>query len=259
MRDPQTVAFEIHYPWWRQSIILAPGGKPHRYYDSFITIWHVDPETDGTDDSCGWFMRARHGDKKVLERIEAAFRFDWDPKYGGWFAQNGEPMMSIQAIALSMFWRAALEHFGNNREKTQRFMQRNLFDILFFAENAFDSMADGIRGRYGPSPREERITSSAGMVYSWILRAERPWYRSPRWHIHHWKLQVHPLQNFKRWAFSRCCKCGKGFGWGASVCSNSWHGAGPQWFRSEPGVYHGDCRNPKSDGLAQEAKAEVSR
>lgn len=40
MHDPMTVAFEIPRPW------------------PLVTVWHVDPERDGTDDSCDWFGHA---------------------------------------------------------------------------------------------------------------------------------------------------------------------------------------------------------
>lgn len=41
---------------------------------SILAIWHVNPETDGTDDSCGWF------NPKVTEREEKiiAEMVDWD-------------------------------------------------------------------------------------------------------------------------------------------------------------------------------------
>lgn len=35
-----------------------------------------------------------------------------------------------------------------------------------------------------------------------------------RFHVHHWKLQIHPWQNFKRWAFERCAECGGRYSWG---------------------------------------------
>ena len=53
MHDPMTVAFEVKYPWRDKSsgtTKLFPKG----YRRTFITVWHVDPETDGSDDSCGW-------------------------------------------------------------------------------------------------------------------------------------------------------------------------------------------------------------
>jgi hypothetical protein len=56
MHDPSTVAFQIPYPWpWPRQNWGAREKQPPR--ETFITIWHVDPETDGTDDSCDWFGR----------------------------------------------------------------------------------------------------------------------------------------------------------------------------------------------------------
>jgi hypothetical protein len=54
MHDPMTVAFEIKSPIKRKSE-LCPNG----YRSSIITIWHVDPEMDGSDDSCDWFGNRR--------------------------------------------------------------------------------------------------------------------------------------------------------------------------------------------------------
>lgn len=241
MHDPMTVAFEI--------------GR-------FATIWHVDPETDGSDDSCGWFMRSRHGDKKTLDCIARRFEHDFDRVFRseggtaylcGLFAPNGEPHFSVPGVALNLFFMAACEHFSSdghsNWKKARRWMQRNLFDILHFAENPTDSLYDSLTRKfeigcgeaYTPKSREDRIRQLASVIYGWILRADRPWYRHPRWHFWHWKVQIHPLLSLKRWLFSRCCKCGKGFRWSESVCSNSWHGTGPLWFRSEANVYHMDC------------------
>ena len=79
MHDPATQAFKINFPWGHR------GFGNQFYWEPFITIWHIDPCTDGTDDSCGWFMRARYGDKTMLENIKKDFAFDWDADWGGWF------------------------------------------------------------------------------------------------------------------------------------------------------------------------------
>lgn len=240
MRDPETVAFEIPNPFrWRKRF----DGK--WAMETLATVWHVDPETDGTDDSCGWFMRARHGDKETLEKIRGRFEFEWDAEYGGWFRPDGSPRLSVQGIVFNMIFLAALEHFGGKRDRAMRFCRRNLAEIVLFAENNCDSLHDGITQRYGAEKRDDRVKSFAGCTYSWILRAERPWYRHPRWHIHHWRIQVHAIQAFKRWAFSRCAACGKRFPWGYAPISSSWYGTGPRWFRSEKGVCHHACANRK--------------
>lgn len=35
-----------------------------------------------------------------------------------------------------------------------------------------------------------------------------------RFHVHHWKVQVHPWQTLKRFLFERCAECGRGYPWG---------------------------------------------
>lgn len=72
MHDPMTVAFEIKYPWRKYP-------KGHQWFkdgyrESFITIWHIDPERCGDDDSCDWFGRKR----KLNEKEEAIVEAMWD-------------------------------------------------------------------------------------------------------------------------------------------------------------------------------------
>jgi len=254
MHDPMVVAHEIRYPWRKYSRSEIEERAKARgvmtdhpsldfernYRDSFVTIWHNDPETDGTDDSCGWFMRARHGDPVLLEQVRKDFAFEWAH---GWFSESGFPNYSVMATAIMMFQRAAHTMFGHDWRKTRDFMQSHIYEILTFAENATDSLHSGITQRYGASKPDERIAEMAQCIFSWILRARRPWYKHPKWHIWHWSIQVPALQHFKRWAFSRCCKCKRGFSWGYSPRTDQWNADGPRWFRSESSVYHSDCSN----------------
>ena len=128
--------------------------------------------------------------------------------------------------------------------------------------------------------REQNAKSFFGAVMGKILRERRWWWQHPRWHLLHWvrkrdwskavdlvngapfkyrglpvpqwgiRIQVHPVQHFKRWAFSKCSKCGKGFRWGYAPCGNSWSGTGPRWFRREKDVFHSDCDRPESECVA---------
>ena len=63
----------------------------------------------------------------------------------------------------------------------------------------------------------------AGVIYSYIERDLRQWYKHPRWHIHHWKIHIHPLQKLIRAYFKKCDKCGKRLGMNGSVYGN-WNG-----------------------------------
>lgn len=207
MHDPLTVAFEIRYPW--RCYKCPKNDFEKKYRESFITIWHKDPEKDGTDDSCGWFMRSRHGNKETLKKIEKAFSVEWDSTFQsenpshvyntGWFTPEGNPNITLQGIVINMFNRAAFVVFNSDWKKTNKYMKEHLFDILMFADNNVDSLNKSINRIFEKAcneeyNKEESIKNFASIIYGCILRDIRPWYKHPRWHIWHWKIQIHPLR-----------------------------------------------------------------
>lgn len=63
-----------------------------------------------------------------------------------------------------------------------------------------------------------------------------------KFHVHHWRLQVHPLQDLRRWALTRCAWCGGKSRKGDPVNnSHQWDGPRGRWWQGEPGLYHCDC------------------
>lgn len=74
MHDPLTVAFEIKYPW--RTPTPVPKLWPHGYRRTFITIWHKDPERDGTDDSCDWFNQKRKLTPALKQLQEATWHLE---------------------------------------------------------------------------------------------------------------------------------------------------------------------------------------
>ncbi len=179
MHDPMTVAFKIPNPF----LPRYDWGERWSQRPSLITIWHVDPEKDGTDNSC-WKRRPRGREKALFEAIRESI---WD----------------LETV------------IGNGP---------------VFGSDLYPDIAD--QGPLGTPFEKLRNIQAA-----WLYKPGRPW----RWHVWHWRFQIHPLQNFKRWAFSRCEKCGKRFGWGESPVSGQWSGTGPLWFRSEKHVRHGSA------------------
>lgn len=185
-------------------------------------IWHKDPCTDGSDDSCGRFMRSRHGDKKTLAAIESRMRIDWKH----WFSESGDQLMSTPGIALQMFWIGAWEFFGSkNSKRATRWMRRNLYDILQFSENPIDGLHDSITGKYGQDREamEGRVHSFALIIHGWLLRDNRPWWKSPSFHVHHYRINIPLFRSLRRLLWDRCCQCGKTLGWNKSV-SSDWNG-----------------------------------
>lgn len=63
MHDPLTQAFEIfgvrglYYRWKRNRAYKKNDGSfiKSKYVSPIAVIWHVDPQTDGSDNSCDWF------------------------------------------------------------------------------------------------------------------------------------------------------------------------------------------------------------
>lgn len=178
MHDPMTVAHEIKSPFYK----MTPYGT--KYRKGLVTIWHVDPETDGTDDSCGWFVRGRHVDKVILEKIQKEFRFQLKHNY--WWYSNGEMKFSPIATLLMMYRIAAYQHM-KNWDKVERFTKKHLQEIILFAENETDCIFTYRQNVTIESQTDEM----ARVVYTDIVRKIRPWYKHPRWHIHHWKIQIH--------------------------------------------------------------------
>jgi len=62
--------------------------------------------------------------------------------------------------------------------------------------------------------REAQAKTFFGAIAGLIMRDRRWWFQHPRWHVWHWQIKVEPLLQIKRWLFSRCAGCRKGFAYG---------------------------------------------
>lgn len=69
MHDPLSIAWEIKRPWPDKTAL-----GDYKYYPAIVTVWHVDPEKDGTDDSCDWFGRKR----KLSQTEKAIVAASWN-------------------------------------------------------------------------------------------------------------------------------------------------------------------------------------
>jgi hypothetical protein len=251
MHDPMTVAFDIKWPFGGSVTELKDGSKM-RHRPTLITIWHVDPETDGSDDSCGWSRpNLTEKDRKIIDELT-----EWDLK----FPYFSSPSLSLMSVVVDPAYSyrqmsggdclacvvAAWQMIAWRRDKRNNLTTRELWTCMSLAANPHDNLRSSLVAEDEESDwhRKERVQRFFWCVMRSYLRERRRWWQHPRWHFWHWKLQIHPVQAFKRWAFSRCCKCGSGFSWGYCPVSTSWDGDGPMWFRSERNVMHGDCSRP---------------
>lgn len=239
MHDPMTVAFEIHNPF----LPRYSWGKRWSNRPSLVTIWHVDPERDGSDDSCGWSApRLTNEQRKKLESL--AFFEAREPWALACKEKGGPDPVTCESLVFGL---VELVSRALRIRMTVDEMRRVATQLVHNPGDNIRSSLSHIPGYSTnfdqdlPSERERAATGLYCCIARNIMRSRRPWYRHPRWHVWHWKIQVHPLQNLKRWLFSRCCRCGKGFHYGEAPCSGSWSGTGPRWFRSEENTYHHNC------------------
>lgn len=81
----------------------------------------------------------------------------------------------------------------------------------------------------------DRIQDADG---KWRTKFRHAW----RFHIHHWKIQIGPLQKLRRWLLTRCAWCGGKHRKGDPVhFSHQWDSKRGPWWRGETGLFHEDC------------------
>ena len=241
---PETLAFSFPpYPRGGTSLLGHPkpwslgraayGLKPWIGVD----IWHIDPErrVEGqrTDDSCGWFDRrpgqyaeaaeellsdttAMHDIKLALSRRKTVPM----PFYEGISRPRTNPdkiegyprltqadtlalvLMIARQLERTRWWRKRYPAVWFRRTLIR---ERNVNDLAFdLALNATDNLSS-----------IEQPESIVRLIAAALNRRFRPWWRHPRWHVHHWKVNIDLARNLRR-MFQRCDGCGNRLGFGYS-------------------------------------------
>lgn len=194
------------------------------FSNKVFTVWHVDPETDGSDDSCGWSAPKTSKEVRAKIKSEAAFEYDF---YFGTEYQTISRMHTascyevIYAIWSQLGWRLYREHVT----------PQDLIEIASLASNPSDNLRSLV---YAAKHDKEEFVRLWHLVHRCRSRVRRPWYRHPRWHLKHLRLQIHPWQRFKRWAFERCAGCRGRYRWGYSPTG------------SNGKTFHHDCFRARS-------------
>lgn len=243
MHDPMTVAFEIRWPIPKRRVL--PNGAIWKDYKILISVWHCDPETDGTDDSCGWpWPNLSDRENKIIdEMVEWDLQFpyftsDVTVQTSVMFNPKYEYRQQTAGDCLGMI-AGAWDYIAWKRDKRRKLTVGEWWKVVSLAANPEDNLR-AILSDQQTRPKD-RATRFLWCVMRQYLGYHRPWYKHPRWHIRHWKIQCHPIQHLQRWLFSRCAGCGKRFTWGYSPGAKGWGNDGPRWFWSEPNVYHHEC------------------
>jgi hypothetical protein len=243
MHDPNGVAFEIRSPFRDKPTEAWPKG--HR--PSLITIWHRDPESDGSDDSCGWsYPRLTEDQLKSLKWIA------WSEADEPWFHQIPKKRLELDDMPKAeILMRAAVQLVARVLDVEASWDEICAWSSRFL-NNPMDNFRSslchlpGYHTNFEEDRKQDREEHALGLyvgIAHHILAERRPWWRHPRWHVWHWRFQVYPLQHFLRWAFTRCKVCGGRFKWGETGVG-TWSNPGPRWFRSED-LTHMDCESAR--------------
>jgi hypothetical protein len=243
VHDPLTQAFSISNPFSRTTV------SGDKYRKPLITIWHKDPlKFEGKichrdDDSCGWLTPPYSPDdrdkieKLSKEQYRQIFAYQVATTEGKDYAYICNKPDCQSAIYWS--WRA-IKHLYKPSEVWQYGCKLTSSEKERIYELA-TSPVSNLYYIFRNVKNEESFNRFFFLIFQAYLRHSRPWYKHPRWHFWHWKIQIHPVQVFKRWAFSRCAGCGKRFSWGYAPTTGSWNSEGPMWFRRERNIYHSEC------------------
>ena len=225
---PETLAFSFP-PYPKGGMSLANHPQPWSFRRALYAlkpwigfdIWHIDPEKDvpgqRRDDSCGWFPRnltppiqkavdqllggGWDGERRMLEA--AILRANpYDARYPSLRRMNPAEGYAMALMYLTLIdrlslpsrsWRHAAEWKAQLR--VQRLAQAlTLNDV------------DNLLGAETPE-------SFIKLLAAAYRRDIRPWWKHPRWHVHHWKVNFDLARNLKR-MFQPCATCRKPLGFG---------------------------------------------
>jgi hypothetical protein len=213
-------------------------------------IWHIDPERRGTgnrtDDSCGWFDRTAGDytdalayvlkDQTTMHEVRLALARREPMPYPFYEGISERHMTGLrlpagEALALTLmvtrelelrrWWNGQDGKSGAHGAGWRRvFMRRR--DVTDEAHSLALNPLDNLSSVEEPQRYVHLIAAA-------LNRRFRPWWRHPRWHLHHWRVNFDLARNVRR-IFQRCGTCGKGLGFGVSPLSDA------------GGLHHLECR-----------------
>lgn len=174
MHDPNILAFD-----W--NIKIRKKG-PHYEFFPILSIWHVDPELDGSDDSCGWtYPRASKADR---EKLKSDMEFAKWSVLENWKIWNDENRMSlIYTTYRQIKWYLYREVLTT----------KDLLWIHSICYNYEDNIT--IHQEFN---NEWAFESFYWNLVRHVKKTRRKWWQHPRWHVHHWKIQVNLFRSISQ-------------------------------------------------------------
>lgn len=222
-------------------------------------IWHIDPEhaREGqrADDSCGWFDRTPGPytkavtdflkDTSDMHEVKLALarrKHTPAPFYEGISEPPPDPdrapgwprLSQADTLAVVLMVATTLERARWWAQRRAASWWRRSFvrlrDVTPLALSLSLSSVDNLSS-------VERPDSMVRLIAAALHREFRPWWKHPRWHVHHWQVNFDLARNLKRMV-QPCGTCGHRLGFG--------------YCPTDPGdgsLHHGDCLHGRAAGV----------
>lgn len=233
MHDPMHVVFDILRPWPNKSrpARRSTDPNPRRHGRQFGPL-----NLRAAEHECA------HCDNGQVTDPPPSYH-----EHKGYYAGQPCPDCAGRGYCRTPFWRRPYVFWHFWRFRGREWYVPSVVTV-WHVDPETDGSDSSCRNRYKRAWREAKADNDPLRLWwaNWRMR------RYDLWHVHHWKIQVGPWQNFNRWAWSRCSTCGGRFKWGEAPVSTQWHSKGPAWRKPEQHVHHMDCRG----GVGQSETAE---
>lgn len=69
----------------------------------------------------------------------------------------------------------------------------------------------------------------------------RSWNSRWKWHVWHWRIQIAPVDNIRRYLLRRCGECGRRFPYKYAPISHQWDSPKLHWWSIDRHAYHHEC------------------
>lgn len=149
------------------------------FNNRFFSIWHIDPCTDGSDDSCGWSTAKLTADEKNKINVFVDNEFSCINDIYKRFDDNHR-IEVLYTLYGGLKWHLYRE----------RLTVKDHMNIMSFAWNIFDDIRI-----YNDNPKEDFIRLCFCLSRH-LKTFKRKWYQHPKYHIHHWRIHWHrPITN----------------------------------------------------------------
>jgi len=171
MHDPEILVLSVPHPikWLCNKI-----WKKDSYVESVLDIWHVDPERNGTDDSCGYSypVICKEEKSKIREMGESEYKFMFGESYAT--LKGASTYEIIWATWRIIAWRQ------------YRRSKLTLDEITYISDLA-GSPHDNLQNWVTAAKSDAKACGAFfEIVNRSYRRCNRRWWQHPRFHLFHW-------------------------------------------------------------------------